>query len=125
MLHVFIPSSFVHLVLACGSHAVYIMCHPNMLFTRDSQSTKAKGRTSSVGAHHDSSGARTASSKAKTATGAAAAAGGGARKKSSPADDVAKVMIDLKGDITAVIDKAMGKVEAECGTFGESERYFS
>ncbi|CAN0483493.1 unnamed protein product [Ectocarpus sp. 12 AP-2014] len=78
-------------------------------------STKAKGRTSSVGAHRDSSGGRTTSSKAAKA--ASAAAGGGARKKSSPADGVAKVMTDLKGDITAVIDKAMGKVEAECGNF--------
>ncbi|CAM9385889.1 unnamed protein product [Ectocarpus sp. 13 AM-2016] len=80
-----------------------------------SSSTKAKGRTSSVGAHRDSSGDRTTSSKAAKA--ASAAAGGGARKKSSLADGVAKVMTDLKGDITAVIDKAMGKVEAECGTF--------
>ncbi|CAB1120084.1 unnamed protein product [Ectocarpus sp. CCAP 1310/34] len=91
------------------------MCYPNVLLTPDAQRTKAKGRTSSVGAHRDSSGGRTASSKAAKA--ASAAAGGGARKKSSPADGVAKLMIDLKGDITAVIDKAMGKVEAECGTF--------
>lgn len=115
--HVFIPSSFVRLVLACDPHAAYIMCHPNVLLTRDAQSTKAKGRTSSVGAHRDSSGGRTTSSKAAKA--ASAAAGGGARKKSSPADGVAKVMADLKGDITAVIDKAMAKVEAECCTFGE------
>ncbi|CBN78415.1 hypothetical protein Esi_0113_0057 [Ectocarpus siliculosus] len=87
----------------------------NRFASNQRQSTKAKGRTSSVGAHRDSSGGSTASGKAAKA--ASAAAGGGARKKSSPADDVAKVMIDLKGDSTAVIDKAMGKVEAECGTF--------
>lgn len=98
------------------------MCQPNVLLTRDAQSTKAKGRTSSVGAHRAGSGARTTSRKATKTASAAAAAGGGARKKSSPADGVAKVMIDLKGDVTAIIDKAMEKVEAECGTFGESER---
>ncbi|CAM9576004.1 unnamed protein product [Ectocarpus fasciculatus] len=89
----------------------------NQFASNQRQKSKAKGRTSSVGAHRAGSGARTTSRKATKTASAAAAAGGGARKKSSPADGVAKVMIDLKGDVTAIIDKAMEKVETECGTF--------
>lgn len=60
--------------------------------------------------------------RAKAQGGASATGGGSGRTATNnavQADGVVKIMKGLKGDLETAMQRAMEKVEAECGAFGE------